>query len=158
MGWYGSQSLIDAMVSAPCGCDLAEQADGMTDARGAAVLRADAVLCREAWRCPRAEGGAIDPDALPETHRAALVTVRRLTGCDEDDIQTCPGHYARLSEAHEAVRLLRWMKAGALAQRMPHPSGAIVDALDELQNALNARESDEMDRARRKSEMERPRG
>jgi hypothetical protein len=121
----------------------------MADERGAKVLAADAVACQSAWRCPRV-GGAIDPDALDDDHRTALARVRSLTGCSADDVRTCPGHYTRTAEAHELVRLHRWLKAGALPLRCPHPSGAVVDALDELASALGAREADDLERLRRK--------
>jgi hypothetical protein len=121
----------------------------MADERGAKVLAADAVACQSAWRCPRV-GGAIDPDALDDDHRAALARVRSLTGCSADDVRTCPGHYTRTAEAHELVRLHRWLKAGALPLRCPHPSGAVVDALDELASALGAREADDLERMKRK--------
>lgn len=122
----------------------------MTDERGAKVLAADAVACQSAWRCPRSKGGEINPDALDDDHRTALARVRALTGCGADDLRTCPGHYTRTAEAHELVRLHRWLKAGALPLRCPHPSGAVVDALDELASALGAREADDLERLRRK--------
>jgi hypothetical protein len=136
------------MADTPCGCDLAEQAATMADARGAAVLRDDAVACRRAWRCPR-DGGAIDPDALDPAHRVALDRVRALTGCDADDLRTCPGHYVRTADAHEVVKLHRWLKAGALHLRTPHPSGVVIDALDEFASSLSAREADEVERMKR---------
>lgn len=122
----------------------------MADARGAKVLAADAVVYQRAWRCPRSKGGEINPDALDAAHRDALVRVQRLTGCGADSVRTCPGHYTRTPEAHELVKLHRWMKAGALHLRAPHPSGAVVDALDELASALGAREADDLERLRRK--------
>lgn len=122
----------------------------MTDRRGAAVLEADAVLHQQAWRCPRA-GGSVSPEALDNAHRAALASVCRLTKSSPDDVRTCPGHYARTPDAHEAVKLLRWLKAGALHLRVPHPSGAVIDALDELQSALGAREANDLERLRRKN-------
>jgi hypothetical protein len=121
----------------------------MADERGAKVLAADAVACQSAWRCPRV-GGAIDPDALDDDHRTALARVRSLTGCGVDDVRACPGHYTRTADAHELVRLHRWLKAGALPLRCPHPSGAVVDALDELASALGAREADDLERMKRK--------
>lgn len=121
----------------------------MTDRRGAKVLERDAGLARAAWRCPRA-GGAIDPDALDEAHRGALDRVRRLTGCSAEDLRTCPCHYTRKPEAHEVVKLHRWLKAGALALRCPYPSGAIVDALDEFVSALGAREANDLERLKQK--------
>lgn len=121
----------------------------MTDRRGAAVLERDAELARAAWRCPRA-GGTIDPDALDETHRGALDRVRRLTGCSAEDLRTCPCHYTRRPEAHEVVKLHRWLKTGSLALRCPYPSGAIVDALDEFVSALGAREANDLERLKQK--------
>lgn len=123
----------------------------MADRRGAAVLEGDAAVYQREWRCPRKQGGAIDPEALDAPHQAALDRVRRLAGCDPEDVCTCPGYYVRRPEAHEAVKLLRWLKAGALSLRCPHPSGAVIDALDELQGALSAREAAELERLRSKA-------
>jgi hypothetical protein len=148
VGRVGSVALTEAFGGAVCGCDLAEQAATMADARGAKVLAADAVACQSAWRCPRV-GGAIDPDALDEEHRAALDRVRALTGCDDNDLRTCPGHYTRTPEAHEVVRMHRWLKAGALHLRVPYPTGAMVDALDLFAESLAAREADELERMKR---------
>lgn len=151
MGRVGSVALTEALGSAVCGCDLAEQAAAMTDPRGAKVLQGDAVAYQRAWRCPRSEGGAINPAALDEEHRAALDRVRALTGCDEEDMRTCPGHYVRAPEAHEVVRLHRWLKAGSLHLRVPYPSGATIDALDLFAESLSAREADEIERMKRKN-------
>lgn len=155
MGWVGSDALTAALSDAPCGCDLADRAAAMADERGAAVLRSDAAIARAAWRCPRA-GGRIDPDALDAAHRAAIASTCALTGCDASDLRTCPGFYARTPEAHEAVKLLRWQRAGQLQMRMPHPSGAVVEALDAVAQSVSARERDEMERIRREHEKERP--
>jgi hypothetical protein len=46
----------------------------------------------------------------------------------------------------EVVKLHRWLKTGSLALRCPHPSGAIVDALDEFASALSAREANDLDK------------
>lgn len=128
----------------------------MVDERGAKVLLSDAEHYRRAWMCPRREGGRIAPDELGPDQRAALERARRLTRCGADDLRTCPGHYVRLPEAEEAVRLLRWLKSGALALRLPFPSGAQIDALDELQSALGAREADDLERL--KAQSKDPRG
>lgn len=130
----------------------------MTDKRGADVLRADADIHRAAWRCPRAKGGAIDPDALDDAHRGAIAKACALTGCDDTDVRTCPGYYARTPQAHEVVRLLRWQRAGQLQMRMPHPLGTVVDALDEVSSSVSARERDEMERMRREHEKGANRG
>lgn len=151
VGWFGSDALTAALADAPCGCELDDTAAPMTDERGAKVLRADAVVARDAWRCPRA-GGAIDPSALDEAHCDALRKARALTGCDASDLRTCPGFYARTPQAHEVVKLLRWQKAGQLQLRCPHPTGVVVDALDEVSSAIAARERDDMERLRREHE------
>ena len=117
--------------------------------RGAAVLDADALLAQAAWKCPRTCGDW-QPAGLDATHETALVQVRRLVDLDAESLRTCPGAYTRTPDAHEAAKLLRWLKAGALPMRVPHPSGAIVDALDELQSALGAREVDELERLKSK--------
>lgn len=151
MGWVGSHALTDALADAPCGCDLAEQADRLraSEPRGAKVLDADAEHHRAAWRCPRTCGNW-NPTDLDAEHRGALDNVRRLTGLDEEDLRTCPGAYTRTHDAHEAATLLRWLKSGALHLRVPHPTGAQIDALDELSSALSAREADELERLKRK--------
>lgn len=124
----------------------------MADERGAAVLRADAALCREAWRCPFA-GGESGP--LDDAHQIALRRASAVVGCAPGELTTCPGHYARTPEAHELVNLLRWQEKGQLHLRVPNPTGVLVDALDAIAVALAARERDELDRARRDAERKR---
>lgn len=149
VGWVGSVALSDALLDAPCGCDLEETAAASRDDREAAVFRADAAIHRAAWRCPRIEGGIIAPDALDDAHQTALTRARAVTGCTADEMRTCPGHYARTDEAHEVVVLMRWQKSGQLQLRMPNPTGAVVDAIDVACSALAAREADEIERMKR---------
>jgi hypothetical protein len=130
-----------------CGCDLVEQARTMADPRGAAVIRADGIAARGEWRCPRA-GGAVDPVALPEAQQDALARVRLLCEADSGEVETCPGHYTRDPAAHRVVTALRWLESGSLALRDPHPTQALVDALDITQTSLAARERDDLRRAR----------
>lgn len=149
VGWVGSLALKECLGAAVCGCDLAEQAERERDTRAREALVADADLYREQWRCPR-RGGAIDPGALDEEHRAALERVRNLTGADEGEIRTCPGHYARLPDAFEAVELLRWFDKGQLHLRHPHPTPAVVEAVDLARGSVAARERDEIERLKTK--------
>mgnify|MGYP000517583554 CR=1 FL=1 len=114
------------------------------------MLRADGKLCQAEWRCPHA-GGAVDPSALPEGHREALRRAAALCGAEEGELATCPGHYTRKPEAFRAVTSLRWLRAGALHLRNPHPTMAEVEAIDLAQDSLAARERDELERARRKT-------
>ena len=123
----------------------------MTDPRGAKVLQGDAVAYQRAWRCPRVKGGEINPDALDDEHHAALDRVRTLTGCDADDLRTCPGHCTRTPDAFEVVRMHRWLKAGSLHLRVPNPSAAQIDALDIFAESLSAREANELERMKREN-------
>lgn len=134
------------MADAPCGCDLRERAEAMADERGARVLLDDAANACASWGC--AHGGC-SPVALSPAHLKALDVVRAITGAAPEDITRCPGSYARTPEAHEASRLLRWMKAGALALRVSHPTPAQVEAIDTSLDSLSAREAWEMERARK---------
>lgn len=141
--------MTEALGDAACGCDLAERAAAETDPRGAEILARDAAACRAEWRCPLA-GGRVGAEDLPAPQRAALERVSRLCGAEDGELRACPGYYPRRPEAHRAVVLLRWLRAGALALRCPHPTGAEVDALDLVQDSLAARERDELERAKRK--------
>lgn len=115
------------------------------------MLRSDAATCQQEWRCPRVKGGRVDRDALPEAHQGALVRVERLCGAGAGELLTCPGHYTRDPGAHRVVTALRWLRAGALHLRDPHPSAALVEALDIAQGSIADREHDELERARRKA-------
>lgn len=113
------------------------------------MLRADAAQCREEWRCPRMRRPH-DGSPLPEKQRDALARVARLCGAAEGELTVCPGAYVRRPEAHRTVTALRWMRAGALHLRLPHPTMAEVEALDLAQDSLAARERDELKRASQK--------
>lgn len=121
----------------------------MADPRGAAVIRDDGLAAQREWRCPRTKGGCVDASALPEAQREALVRVRALCDAEEGEVETCPGHYTRDTSAFRVVTALRWLDKGALALRDPHPTQALVDALDLAQSSLAARERDELERARK---------
>lgn len=53
---------------------------------------------------------------------------------------------------HDAVHAYRWWEKGALALICPHPSAALVDAVDVIQTALSARESDDIERMKKTHE------
>lgn len=154
VGWVGSVALRECLAEAPCGCDLAERAESERDPRARKALTADVALHRERWRCPRAEGGAVDPSALGEAHRAALERTRALTGADEGEFRTCPGHYARMPEAFAAVELLRWFDKGQMHLRCPHPTPAVVEAIDLARGSVAARERDEIERLKANPDRE----
>jgi len=154
VAWVGSVALTEALGDAACGCDLLERAEAEADPRAAAVLRADGEACQREWGCSRACDAPKPPEALDDAHRVALARAARLYDADPDEITTCPGADARRPEAHRIVRALRWHRSGQLALVDPHPSGALVEALDLVQSGLAARERDELERARRKPAKE----
>jgi hypothetical protein len=134
------------MIDTPCGCDLRDRAEAMADARGASVLLADARDACAGWRCRHA---GHEPAPLGDAQQRTLDVVRSIVGANADEITACPGSYARTPEAHEASRLMRWMRAGALALRCPHPTAAQVDAIDLAMDSLSAREAWELEQARK---------
>jgi hypothetical protein len=148
VAWVGSVALTEALGDAACGCDLIERAEQETDPRAAAVLRADGEACQREWGCPRVCAG---PVALDAVHRDALDRATRLFDAEPGELTACPGVYARRPEAHRIVKALRWHRSGQLALIDPHPTGALVDALDLVQSGLAARERDELERARQKA-------
>ena len=148
MGWYGSDLLDEAMSAHPCGCDLAERADQQADPRAAAVMRSDAAVFQRLWACPYAgHRGA----PAPETGRT-IAAVERLTGALPGEVVGCPGACVRREEAHEALSALRWWRNGQLHLRVPHPSAALVEAIDLIDTSVSAREGAEMRRARERAE------
>lgn len=127
----------------------------MKDPRGAATLDGDGQRAQQAWRCPRVCEPSDEP--LPLAQRTAIDNVHRLFGVDTEagdppECSTCPGYYARLPEAFEVARLLPWFRKGQLHLREPNPSGALVDAIDLVEQALSLRESDELRRLRERDE------
>ena len=147
------------MSPAPCGCDLRERARTESDPRGAASLDADGAACQALWRCPRVTAPD-DRTELPAACARALDAVHKLCGVDTaagdpSEFRECPGLAARQPEAHEVAALLGWYRKGQLHLRVPHPSGALVSAIDTVESALAAREADEMRRLRAESESRR---
>lgn len=138
------------MGAAPCGCDLRERAASESDARAAAVLDADGIRAQKLWRCQ--QGGS--KDALPPACEGALRAVSRLVGAEPGELTACPGRYARSAAAHQVAALLPWYRKGQLHLRHPHPSGALVEAIDVTERALAQREADEIRRIRARAESE----
>lgn len=112
------------------------------------MLDADGERYQRLWRCPRVSAPSEDP--LHPSCARALANVHRLVGSDEapPEFTTCPGHYVRKPEAHQLAAALGWYKKGQLHLRAPNPSGALVDAIDCVENALSQREADEIRRLR----------
>lgn len=118
----------------------------MADVRGARVLLDDAATACASWGCAL---GGCSPVPLSDAHRRTLDVVRSICGAGDEDVTRCPGSYVRTPEAHEASRLLRWMKAGALSLRVSHPTPAQVEAIDLSMDSLAAREAWELAQARK---------
>lgn len=109
------------------------------------MLDADGVLAQRAWSCPSA---GFTPKPLSVACKGALVAVHRLVGADpaEELFDTCPCHTVRSADAHTVASLLAWYHKGQLALRVPHPSGALVDAIDCADAALERRKAEEIRR------------
>lgn len=157
MAWHGSGSLADAMSPAPCGCDLIEKAKDEKDPRAAKVLDADGQRLQQQWRCPQVCKAT--EEALPAPCAKAIANVHRLVGVDPTagdppEFTVCPCYYARLPEAIQVSRLLRLTRQGQLSLRVPNPSGAILDAIDLVEDSLALREADEFRRSRERAEGE----
>lgn len=143
------------MRDAPCGCDLREHARTLTDPRGRAVLDGDGAAAQRAWSCPRVTSRD-DVRPLSLAAQRVLDAVHRMWGVESDEpreVTGCPCLAAREPEAHEVARLLPWYRKGQLHLRCPHPTGALVDAIDVTESALAEREADEMRRLRAKTEV-----
>jgi hypothetical protein len=125
------------------------QASTTQDDRKRKQLERDGVRDQEAWKCPRRDlprhaPPQPEPITSPQA-KQALEWVANLTGAE--GLCTCPLYYARLEWVSDVIRLRRWWKSGQLAQRLPHPSGVVVDAIDAIEDSITAREAWEMQRA-----------
>ena len=138
------------MASAPCGCDLAEDAAKIRDDRGRAVVEGDAAQWQKRWHCPFAGYDGTPPDDLTPT----LAHVERVLGC-AGEITRCPGSYARTEDAAKIAGLYSWWLKGQLAMRCPAPSGAVVDAIDAMHSAVEAAKADGLRRIREEHERKR---
>lgn len=153
MGWVGSAGLREALITSPCGCELAAQAEREADPRAKRVKLAEAKRLQAAWRCPCAghpeprEGA---PLGGPQDHTARSVQV--LLGSPRKGARvfdTCPLWYTRDPWVHEVVRAHGWWAKGQLRALSEHPSAVLVDAVDAVERAVRAREADDYERARR---------
>ncbi len=144
MGWVGSLGLAECMSDAPCGCDLLESAKTDPDARAKAVKRTHGLAAQKVWNCPRRPGAA--PAPIGVTDGAALLAldnVRDLTFAE--GLQTCPLWYTRLEWLGDVLKLRRWFAKGQLALKVPHPSGALCDAIDCIEDSVALRESHDLE-------------
>lgn len=109
------------------------------DEGAAAALRADAEESQRRWRCPAAGyTPAKSSDELDAGCQSVHAGVRRLCGADE--LTTCPLHYLRMPWVHRAARARKWAERGQLTVVEPKPSAALIEAVDEIDSALAARE------------------
>lgn len=63
--------------------------------------------------------------------------------CGAGGLTTCPLYYLRLPWVHRAARARKWAERGQLPVVEPHPPNALIEAIDEIDGALSAREQRE---------------
>jgi hypothetical protein len=139
------------MFDAPCGCALEDEAR-RTDPEAAGKLELDAIIAKQAWRCPAAcaEPPPASASELPDAQRGALGNVERLTGFA--GATTCPCWYSGLPWVVDAVHAYEDWDKGALAAEHPHPSGALMDAVRLVRAGITARQRDDFEREKRERE------
>lgn len=140
MGWVGSNALKEAMIDSPCGCDLVQLGRETADKRIAKAYESDGVTWQKAWGCPRTCEGTKKP--LGESQKDVLEQVKRLT--DAEGFETCPLYALRLDWIGDVVRARRWFSKGQLNQRVLFPPMVLVDAIDLIEDSVNARDQYEL--------------
>ena len=107
------------------------------------------------WRCPFVCGGREPREPAPEAVEplqevAATIHATGLT--------TCPNWYASQPAARTVLRARKWAERGLLRERFGKPSLALMEAIDEVDEALDARERDDDERREEERKKERSRG
>lgn len=156
LGWYGSESLEDALADSQCGCELWHSAQRVSNPEGRAALVAAAEEYQDLWACPyRGNPFPSTPDHLPPECHEALQGVERLTGAT--GFCTCPLAYLRpgapAGEAVERVSVaVSFKEDGCLdAVEGKAPSAAIVQAITVVERARKARDVHEWKLAKEKA-------
>lgn len=140
----GSADLKEIIGDVGCGCDALRNAatEAEPDEQIAEAKRAAAREAQALWRCPSAghrsarSAGELDPKC-----QRALSGVEQL--CGAAGLTTCPNHYLRLPWVHRAATARKWAERGQLAIVEPAPSAALIEAINEIDGALAAREARE---------------
>lgn len=66
-----------------------------------------------------------------------------------DSCETCPGYYLRLPAVLRACEARRWAERGQLTVVEPHPSNALIEAINVLDDAVCDRTRREYERTER---------
>lgn len=148
--YAGSDDLRAALDhGVPCGCDLVHTAVRRApgDPR-ADVERELGVDAQRRWGCPG--GGFAPPDELDPECRETLEAVSRVTGTEGfARCATCPMYGASAPWVRSVLTLHHWRDKGAASVVAPlFADAAAVEALDVLDAALGARQSNELERRR----------
>lgn len=142
------------MAGAPCGCQLATEAEDMADPDDRAHGLALAEETRRQWRCPYAghpePAPGDDGAALPQPCRDARERVAKRTGVPVP--ATCPLYPTTMPWAHAAVDLweLRESRSPDCFYR-GRVTPALIDAATEVGRGFNARRADDVKRDTPKS-------
>ncbi len=138
-GWVGSEALKLAFgVSAACGCEIEEDADGGTEsARKGASLAAASY--REGWGCSGRYSDVIPSTAehLGPNETAALAEVQALTGFG-DHCTTCPRKYASLPFMRRARLAYTFAEKGCPEYVEPDPPAGMIEAIECVGAGVNA--------------------
>lgn len=151
----GSEALAEALCKSPCGCDQLAASERETDPIAAAVIAAESLPNREAWRCPYAGYRLGTSETLPNPCRDALKATERLTGAA--GFATCPGYYARLPWVREVTTIYARLKDGIpLSDQVGAPSQQLLSALDCVREGIAARERHEWDAIKKRQARQKP--
>jgi hypothetical protein len=142
-----------ATQQAPCGCQLLRDAAREPDPTARSTIEMDALVAQLAWGCPKATGRAPDGAGLGPAQREAADRVATLTGFAGKD--TCPLWYASLPWVHRAARAYRWRESPLFGAIEPEPSAVLVDAVEQVENGVTARQAYDAEKWRERMEAER---
>jgi hypothetical protein len=147
--WNNTKELDDAL-QVPCGCALLREADTMSDASAAGVLRDEAPEFQKQWACKF----SCYKDEKPTTKALSSITpLSNLTKVKrellEDKMNTCPKYILSQSWINEAITYYNWRDKGQLNVLFSLPSmfkGVHKEAIDAISNGIGVYEKYHQDR------------
>ena len=131
-----------------CGCEVAAEARKATDPRAKASELHAAKELQTLWGCPGV--GGLEPQR-PTTRNAreALEAVERVTGIG--GFRTCPRWYAMQPGGIAAAEAYDWAREGGIEAGFgKDPPHALVQAVQLIRRAYNARREDDDERDKNK--------
>lgn len=87
-GWSTSRAFTDAINTAPCGCELAKEAQREEDPALKEELEEKAIEAQKNWACPVVDYPSVDRKDLPQENRVALRLIEQVI--DAKLPSTCP--------------------------------------------------------------------